>query len=195
MYYVPIEMTKEYVRKNEIYTTVNGEIIRITPDMIKKIIRNGVVTEVYFSEVESKEVYDEYMRSVWREEKALEREDRCMVSNGKGKIVRCTGNCASCEHRNENSMLSIETAEENGGLNIEDKNARPDAIVEDAELLKALWERIDELCDKDQTIIKMFSDGASEREISAAVNISQKGVNKRKKILFELLKNYLKDFF
>ena len=195
MYYVPIEMTKEYVRKNEIYTTVDGEIIRIIPDMIKKIIRNGVVTEVYFSEVESKEVYDEYMRSVWREEKALEREDRCMVSNGKGKIVRCTGNCASCEHRNENSMLSIETAEENGSLNIEDKNARPDAIAEDVELLKALWERIDELCDKDQTIIKMFSNGASEREISAAVNLSQKGVNKRKKALFELLKNYLKDFF
>ena len=118
MYYVPIEMTKEYVRKNKIYTTVNGEIIRITPDMIKKIIRNGIVTEVYFSEVESKEVYDEYMRSVWREEKTLEREDRCMVSNSKGKIVRCTGNCASCEHRNENSMLSIETAEENGSLNI-----------------------------------------------------------------------------
>lgn len=39
-------MTKEYVRKNEIYTTVNGEIIRITPDMIKKIIRNGVVTDL-----------------------------------------------------------------------------------------------------------------------------------------------------
>ena len=100
MYYVPIEMTKEYVRENEIYATVNGEIIRITPDMIKKIIRNGVVTEVYFSEVENKEIYDEYMRSVWREEKALEREDRCWVPNGKGKIVRCTGNCASCEHRN-----------------------------------------------------------------------------------------------
>ena len=40
MYYVPIEMTKEYVRKNEIYTTVNGEIIRITPDMIKATPHN-----------------------------------------------------------------------------------------------------------------------------------------------------------
>ena len=86
MYYVPIEMTKEYVRENEIYATVNGEIIRITPDMIKKIIRNGVVTEVYFSEVENKEIYDEYMRSVWREEKALEREDRCWIPNGKEKL-------------------------------------------------------------------------------------------------------------
>ena len=82
-FYVPIEMTKAYVRENEIYATVNGEIIRITPDMIKKIIRNGVVTEVYFSEVKNKEIYDEYMRSVWREEKALEREDRCWIPNGK----------------------------------------------------------------------------------------------------------------
>ncbi len=191
MYYVPIEMTKEYVRKNEIYITVNGEIIRITSDMIKKIIRNGVVTEVYFSEVESKKVYDEYMRSVWREEKALEREDRCMVSNGKGKIVRCTGNCASCEHRNENSMLSIETAEEeNGGLNIEDENARPDATVEDAELLKALWERVGELCAEDQTIIKMFGEGFTESKIADAVGMSQPAVNyRKKKILKELKKN------
>lgn len=164
MYYVPIEMTKAYVRENEIYATVNGEIIRITPDMIKKIIRNGVVTEVYFSEVKNKEIYDEYMRSV-------------------------------CEHRNENAMLSIEVAEENGGLNLEATNEKPDAIVEDAELLKALWERVGELCDEDQTIIKMFSNGASEREIATKVNLSQKGVNKRKKALFELLKNYLKDFF
>ncbi len=29
MYYVPIEMTKAYVRENEIYATVNGEVIRI----------------------------------------------------------------------------------------------------------------------------------------------------------------------
>ena len=194
-FYVPIEMTKAYVRENEIYATVNGEIIRITPDMIKKIIRNGVVTEVYFSEVKNKEIYDEYMRSVCREEKALEREDRCWIPNGKGKIVRCTGNCASCEHRNENAMLSIEVAEENGGLNLEATNEKPDAIVEDAELLKALWERVGELCDEDQTIIKMFSNGASEREIATKVNLSQKGVNKRKKALFELLKNYLKDFF
>lgn len=86
MYYVPIEMTKEYVRENEIYATVNGEIIRITPDMIKKIIRNGVVTEVYFSEVENKEIYDEYMRSVWREEKALEREDNAGFQMEKEKL-------------------------------------------------------------------------------------------------------------
>ena len=57
------------------------------------------------------------------------------------------------------------------------------------------FSKLGELCNEDQTIIKMFSNGASEREIAAKVNLSQKGVNKRKKALFELLKNYLKDFF
>ena len=106
MFYVPIEMTKEYVRENEIYAAEDGEIIRITPDMIKKVIRDGVMTEVYFTEVESEEVYKEYMRSVWREEKALQRRNRCWVSNGKGTLVRCDGNCANCEHRNDNTTLS-----------------------------------------------------------------------------------------
>ena len=55
MFYVPIEMTKEYVRENEVYAAKDGEIIRITPDMIKKVIRDGVMTEVYFAEVESEE--------------------------------------------------------------------------------------------------------------------------------------------
>ena len=79
MFYVPIEMTKEYVRENEIYAAEDGEIIRITPDMIKKVIRDGVMTEVYFTEVESEEVYKEYMRSVWREEKALQRRNTCTL--------------------------------------------------------------------------------------------------------------------
>ena len=79
MFYVPIEMTKEYVRENEIYAAEDGEIIRITPDMIKKVIRDGVMTEVYFTEVESEEVYKEYMRSVWREEKALQRDRKSVV--------------------------------------------------------------------------------------------------------------------
>ena len=195
MFYVPIEMTKEYVRENEVYAAKDGEIIRITPDMIKKVIRDGVMTEVYFAEVESEEVYEEYMRSVWREEKALQRSNRCWVSNGKGKLVRCDGNCANCEHRNDNTTLSLDLFEENGGFNTYDTDARPDEILEDAELLKALWERVGELCAEDQTIIKMFGNGASEREIAEAVNLTQKGVNKRKKAIFEILKNNLKDFF
>ena len=65
----------------------------------------------------------------------------------------------------------------------------------DAMLLEALWHHIGELSKENQTIITMFSEGASEREIAEAVGMSQKGVNKRKKAIFEVLKYNLQDFF
>lgn len=60
-FYVPIEMTKKYVGENEIYATEDGEIIRITPDKIKVIIREGKLTEVYFAEVDNEDVYNEFL--------------------------------------------------------------------------------------------------------------------------------------
>ena len=78
---------------------------------------------------------------------------------------------------------------------MESEDATPDAVLEEAELYKALWERVGKLCDEDQTILKMFSNGASEREIAEEVGLSQKGVNKRKKALFDDLRKKLKNFF
>ena len=73
--------------------------------------------------------------------------------------------------------------------------ASTEDIVMDAMLLEALWHHIGELSEENQTIITMFSEGASEREIAEAIGMSQKGVNKRKKAIFEVLKNNLQDFF
>lgn len=193
-FYVPIEMTKKYVGENEIYATEDGEIIRITPDKIKVIIREGKLTEVYFAEVDNEDVYNEYMRSVWRADKQLQRGKRCWISNGKGKLVRCEKNCADCEHRN-NTTLSIDLFD--GGLNSDKtdlRTARPDEILEDAELLKALWERVGELCSDDQTIIKMFGEGFPESKIADVVGMTQPAVNYRKRKILKELKKSLESF-
>lgn len=42
--------------------------------------------------------------------------------------------------------------------------------------------------------MKMFGDGATEKQIAEVVHLSQKGVNKRKKKVFVQLKTRLKDF-
>ena len=42
--------------------------------------------------------------------------------------------------------------------------------------------------------MKMFGDGATEKQIAEVVHLSQKGVNKRKKRVFVQLKTRLKDF-
>lgn len=74
-------MTRKYVGENEIYATEDGEIIRITPDKIKVIIREGKMTEVYFAEVDNEDVYSEYMRSVWRANKERQRDKKCWILN------------------------------------------------------------------------------------------------------------------
>ena len=62
------------------------------------------------------------------------------------------------------------------------------------EMLKELHAALDELEEMDRTIMKMFGDGATEKQIAEVVHLSQKGVNKKKKRVFVQLKTRLKDF-
>ena len=54
--------------------------------------------------------------------------------------------------------------------------------------------KLDELEEMDRTIMTMFGDGATEKQIAEVVHLSQKGVNKRKKKVMVQLKTRLKDF-
>ena len=62
----------------------------------------------------------------------------------------------------------------------------PDGVDLEANLIKQemiaeLHAALDELEEMDRTIMKMFGDGATEKQIAEVVHLSQKGVNKRKK--------------
>lgn len=70
----------------------------------------------------------------------------------------------------------------------------PMATVTNHHMLKELHAALDELEGIDRTIMKMFGDGATEKQIAEVVHLSQKGVNKRKKKVFVQLKTRLKDF-
>lgn len=142
----------------------------------------------------TEEVYYEYKRPLWAEHRRKERSKRCQISNGHGGIKRCDGDCSKCTHERNGSVLSLDCFEEDGYLPPDSMVIDPQRILEDAALLEALWDAVGELEPENQTIIKLFSKGASEREIADAVGLSQKGVNKRKTKLFELLYEKLKDF-
>ena len=62
------------------------------------------------------------------------------------------------------------------------------------EMIAELHAALDELEEMDRTIMKMFGDGATEKQIAEVVHLSQKGVNKRKKKVMVQLKTRLKDF-
>ncbi|MBR2913511.1 MAG: sigma-70 family RNA polymerase sigma factor [Oscillospiraceae bacterium] len=194
-YRVPIEMYKEYAAQ-----------IGINPNEIRYIMLDGKPTSVYFVEIADEQLYHELMRPIWQEEKALQRSKKCAVSNENGKLIRCNGNCSACPRTKSGTPISIDAMEETGGFRSTQDGvhrqqdsatyaASTEDIVMDAMLLEALWHHIGELSEENQTIITMFCEGASEREIAEAIGMSQKGVNKRKKAIFEVLKNNLQDFF
>lgn len=62
------------------------------------------------------------------------------------------------------------------------------------EMIAELHAALDELEEMDRTIMKMFGDGATEKQIAEVVYLSQKGVNKRKKGIFVQVKTRLKEF-
>ncbi|MFP3153327.1 sigma-70 family RNA polymerase sigma factor [Lachnospiraceae bacterium ZAX-1] len=154
----------------------------------------------YFIEIDgeqipvSEEVYRAYKQPLWAEHKRKERSKRCQIPNGKGGLKRCEKDCSQCPHARNGSVLSLDCFEEDGYFPEDTTAVDPQQILEDALLLEALWEAVSELEPDNQTIIQLYSEGASEREIAAAVGLSQKGVNKRKTKLFSLLYDKLKDF-
>ena len=104
-YRVPIEMDKEYAAQ-----------IGIDPNEIHYIMLGAKPTSVYFVEIADEQLYRELMRPIWREEKELERSKKCAVSNEKGKLIRCDGNCAVCPHDKSGTPISIDAMEETGGF-------------------------------------------------------------------------------
>ena len=133
-------------------------------------------------------VYKEYMRPDWREQKRRQREQRCTVA-----AKRCQKDCNHCEYRPDGAALSLERLEEDLGKTAVDKFDVAECCL--IELFKQeLYEALDELTPEDKKIVKMLLNEMSEREIAAEVGLSQKGVNKHKHKIFEILRVRLEKY-
>ena len=136
----------------------------------------------------TEEIYRAYMRPAWAEHKRREREKRCIGAKG----VRCAGNCAECPKQKTGSVLSLDWLQESG-YEYADSSDVESAYL-DSVLLKELLAALEEMTPDNQMIMKMFSQGHSERDIAAVVGLSQKGVNLRKAKLLAQLRERLKEF-
>ena len=71
---------------------------------------NDAVQKQYYLDIEgeqvavSKEVYLAYMQPVWREQKRVERQKRCIDENGR----RCMKDCSQCPKTPSGGVLSLE---------------------------------------------------------------------------------------
>lgn len=122
----------------------------------------------------TKEQYLEYMRPLWREDKQGKRASK-QEDESKMQPVSLDQLYESTEY------------EVSDGVDLEANLIKQEMIAE-------LHAALDELEEMDRTIMKMFGDGATEKQIAEVVHLSQKGVNKRKKKVMVQLKTRLKDF-
>ena len=117
----------------------------------------------------NEEEYRAYMRPIWKDMKAEERKKRYFEEN---KITE----------------TSIEKLSDDYGLDIEDTSVDQDKEI----LLMELKELLRTMEELDQQIVELYLSGHSEAAIGVEVGMSQKGVNKRKTKIFEIIKNYFK---
>lgn len=111
----------------------------------------------------SDEVYDDLMRSFWREEK---REQR-------------------------HSHYSMERARDEYGYEEESQEISPEERLIEKEIVADVRSCIALLNNLDRKIIEAYMEGLTERQIAEEVGVSQKTVNNHKKKIFGILRKNL----
>lgn len=139
-------------------------------------------------------------RDYYNEAKREEREKRCIIPSLRtGMTKRCRGICSECEYfrsgKDTYGTVSLDSLYDKYEWEptVQEESVLDELIKE--ERLNAMYEAIDSLEDEiDKRIINLFLENFTERKIAEVIGMSQKGVNKRKTKIIEVLREKLKDY-
>lgn len=178
-YFVPMEVTNETIQD-----------LGIDPEEVVFTKIGDRRVKAIMVPVDSKELYNEFMRPLWVEAKQEERSRRCSVSNGKGKLKRCTEDCSKCEKLREGSVLSLDEFQKDG---IEEAYTENDAaeIAVEMILLEELTKVLDELDPEGRRICELIKEDLSDRKIAAELNMAKSTLSDRKRKLLAKLNKRL----
>lgn len=126
-------------------------------------------------------VYRAYKRPVWKEKKTRQRQ------RAKG-----TGG-PDCTKAVGATPLSIDRMLEDG-LDLPENGSSLEDMVIMNSMIEELRKALAQLAPKDRQILELFSDGLSDRKISAEIDMPQTTVSYRRKILMKALREQLKDY-
>ncbi|SHH58657.1 hypothetical protein SAMN02745207_01610 [Clostridium grantii DSM 8605] len=175
-YLIPMEVTNETIRdfgidpQKVVYTKIGNKNVK-----------------AIMVPVASKVQYDEYMRPLWAEAKREERSRRCTVSNGKGKLKRCTEDCSKCKRLHEGSVISLDELQSEG---IEVAHTEKDTadIVIDMMVIEELTKVLEELDPDSRRICELIKEGFSDREMAADCKLPKSTLNDKKRRVLTKLK-------
>lgn len=147
----------------------------------------------------TKEQHDAYYRDIWATRKRAQSHGQCMCP--KSKLWMCDGDCLACEFRAAGDRLSLDYTFENKKgkeTSLLDTLASDDvsaaSIVEEAELLTALYQRLQELDPDGRRMCELIMQGKSEREAAEDMQMARSTFKRRWNTVKELLREQLKDY-
>lgn len=155
----------------------------------------------------TKEQYDAIMSSYSAEFKAEDRDKRCEISNGKGKLIRCpeSNKCSQCVYFNSldkknfgTLTFSCLTAENEDGEESDFEAVAPKtygAADIYLDMLNELITRVNEIDPTYGKILQLLSDGLTHREIANKIGMGKSTVTDKvtriKAIVIDLLENMI----
>lgn len=125
--------------------------------------------------VETQEQYNEYMRPIWSEAKRKERNSRCPISDGKGKVIRCTNDCSQCEHylnfgKRNGSVVSLDRLYEDANVEPENPSSMDETAIYTV-ILEELLKILKEIKPKYSSIFELLYQGYNSREIAETLDM------------------------
>lgn len=147
----------------------------------------------------TEEQYYAYYRDIWSTRNHAQAHGQCMCS--KSKTWMCDGDCLACEFHAAGDNLSLDYTIEDGEGNqkswaddLQDDTPDAQSIMEDRELLCALYQKLQELDPEGRRICELIMQGQSEREAAMNMNMARSTFkrhwNKLKDELVIALKSY-----
>ncbi|MBQ9900759.1 MAG: sigma-70 family RNA polymerase sigma factor [Clostridia bacterium] len=148
----------------------------------------------------TKEQYYAYYRDVWATRKREQFYGRCRCP--KSKMWICDGDCLSCAFRATGEIASLDSTFEDDEGNstsqieeLQDEKPAAQAIMEDRELLAALYQKLEELDPDGRRICELIMEGKSERTIASELGISRSTYAYRRNKVLKLLREMLEPYF
>lgn len=144
----------------------------------------------------NKKFYTDYYRDINAYRKRQQEHDRCVCPASKRYL--CDTDCLTCPYAKAGDQLSLDnTVNDDEGNEKSWLNDMPDdtaaiaEVLEDEELLRALYTKLNELYPEGCLICQLIMDGKSERDCSKAMGLSRNTFVYRRDKLFQKLRTNL----
>lgn len=135
------------------------------------------------------------MKEVWEEKDEKKILSRCVIGSDKNGLKRCRKDCANCKWYKtpyaNSGKLSLDGLEDEGFDIIDEREVNIFATDYAAERLHKAIDNLDD--EIDTLIMNLKLEGLTETEIGKKLGISQTAVAKRRKKIFLIIYNEIKD--